>query len=394
MIDRYWTKEPGEVAKDLGCGLKGLSSSDAARRLRIYGRNVIREREEVSRLRVLWAQVRSPLQLLLIFAAGASALTGEWTDAAIVLVIVIVSAGVGYSREYSANLAASLLQARISVLTKTLRDDVVTMVPFDEVVPGDVVFLAAGSLISADALLLDASDCYVSEAALTGESFPVEKRPDPVAATARLAERTNCVFAGSNVRSGTARCLVVGTGRATQFGMIAHRLSLRPPETEFDRGIRRFGYMLTVAMLVITLVVFAVNVFRGRPPVETLLFAIALAVGLSPELLPAILSVNLSRGAQAMSAQGVLVRHLNAIENLGSMDVLCTDKTGTLTEGVVKVEAACGLDGSASGEVLELAAINAALETGLANPLDDAILQAHTPELKQVEKLAEFPFDF
>jgi magnesium-transporting ATPase (P-type) len=215
-----------------------------------------------------------------------------------------------------------------------------------------------------------------------------------VADASTLTERVNCVFLGTNVRSGTARALVVATGQTTQFGAIAHRLSLRPPDTEFDRGIRRLGYLLTSAMLVMVLVVFAMNMLLGRPPVETLLFSIALAVGLSPELLPAILSVNLARGAQLMARHGVLVKRLNAIENLGSMDVLCTDKTGTLTEGVVQLEGAYDEHGERSGHVLELASRNAALQTGLANPLDDAILRAHAGDLHEVVKVAEVPYDF
>lgn len=222
----------------------------------------------------------------------------------------------------------------------------------------------------------------------------MEKTPGTVAATAPLAKRSNSVFLGTNVRSGTARCVVVETGPATEFGSIAHRLTLRPPETEFDRGIRRFGYLLTIGMMAMVLLVFATHVFRGRPAVETLLFAVALAVGLSPELLPAILSLNLSRGAQVMAQRGVLVRHLSAIENLGSMDVLCTDKTGTLTVGVVQVQGAFDGSGVPSDDVLDMAACNAALETGLANPLDDAILEARTADLSRVEKLGEIPFDF
>jgi Mg2+-importing ATPase len=175
---------------------------------------------------------------------------------------------------------------------------------------------------------------------LTGESFPVEKRPGAVAAGVPLAQRSDRVFLGTNIRSGTARCVVVATGRATELGAIAHRLTQRRPETEFDRGIRLFGYLLTVAMLVIVLAVFGAHVLQGRPAIETLLFSIALAVGLSPELLPAIISINLARGAEAMARRGVLVRSLNAIENLGSMDVLCTDKTGTLTEGLVRMDGA------------------------------------------------------
>jgi Mg2+-importing ATPase len=394
VIENFWALDTDELARRLECTTEGLSSGEARRRLGLYGPNQIRERERLSRLRVLWAQLRNPLQLLLVFAAGASALTGEWTDAVIVLTIVIVSSGVGYWREYSAGVAAAALEARINIRAKVLRDGMPASISFDEIVPGDIILLSAGSLIPADAVVLASTDCYVSEAVLTGESFPVEKRPGKVPANTRLAERSNCVFGGSNVRSGTAKCLVVETGASTQFGSIAHRLSLRPPETEFDRGLRRFGYMLTVSMLIMTLVVFAVHVFRGRPPGETLLFAVALAVGLSPELLPAILSINLSRSAQLMASRGVLVRRLNAIENLGSMDVLCTDKTGTLTEGVVKVEGAYDGNGNPSAEVLELAAINAVLETGLANPLDDAIVQSRKPNLQGIEKLGEVPFDF
>jgi len=360
----------------------------------VFGRNELRDHERLTRLRVLWSQLRSPLQLLLVFAAAASAATGEWTDAVIVLSIVVVSSGIGYTREYKANLAAEALQSQIRVRANVIRDGAATPIPFGEIVPGDIILLAAGSLIPADAVVIASSDCYVSEAALTGESFPVEKRPGIVEEGTRLAERTNCVFAGSNVRSGTARCLVVSTGHSTQYGSIATRLSLRPPETEFDRGVRRFGYLLSVAMLAITLAVFAVNVLHGRPAIETLLFAIALAVGLSPELLPAVLSVSLARGAQAMSRRGVLVRRLNAIENLGSMDVLCTDKTGTLTEGAVKLDEAYDADGRPSRRVLELAAMNAATETGLSSLLDDAILEGFTPNLASIVKLAEVPFDF
>ena len=196
------------------------------------------------------------------------------------------------------------------------------------------------------------------------------------------------------MRSGNARCLIVSTGLDTEFGRIAHRLTLRPPETEFDRGLRRFGYLLTSVMLVMVVVVFIVHVLNGRPPVETLLFSIALAVGLSPELLPAILSVNLARGAQMMAGQGVLVRHLNAIENLGSMDVLCTDKTGTITQGVVMLEGAYDAAGSRSTAVHNQGSWNAALESGVASALDDAILKAGAPDLSRVRKLGEIPFDF
>lgn len=362
--------------------IPGLSSADATLRLARHGRNELREQEQLSAARVLAAQFRSPLVLLLIFAAVVAALTGQWIDAVIVTLIVLASAALGFVREYKAQAAAAALRSRIRTHANVIRDGIPVKIPIEELVPDDVILLSAGSLVPADGSVIDARDFFVSEAVLTGESFPVEKF---------AGER---VFLGTNVRSGTARCLVDATGRATAFGKIAHRLALRPPETEFDRGIRRFGYLLTIAMLAMVLLVFVAHVFRGRPAVETLLFAVALAVGLSPELLPAILSVNLARGAAAMSRLGVLVRHLNAIENLGSMDILCTDKTGTLTRGIVQVEGAFDPAGLASPEVLRFAAINAALETGLENPLDDAILAAHKPDLSAIEKLDEIPFDF
>jgi P-type Mg2+ transporter len=393
-LSPYWAKEPADLLRQFRSSSAGLSQTDASQRQKQYGLNELKESSQLSWAEVLWSQLRSPLLLLLAFACVASLLSGEWMDAGVTLSIILASVAFGFVREYKAQSAIAALRARLHARATVVRDGRSQSIAPSELVPGDVVLLSAGSLIPADAVVLEANDCFVSEAVLTGESFPVEKRPGVVPALATLPARINCVYMGTNVRSGTARCLIVNTGRTTQFGAIAQRLALRPPEPEFERGLRRFGYLLTIAMLVMVLAIFAAHMLSGRPPVETLLFAVALAVGLSPELLPAILSVNLSRGAQTMAKQGVLVRHLSAIENLGSMDVLCTDKTGTLTEGVVQVEGAFDPAGGASQEVLRLAALNAQLETGLSNPLDDAILQAHQPDLTGCEKLGEIPFDF
>jgi Mg2+-importing ATPase len=390
----YWALDPGALLLQLRTTADGLTDADAAGRLRTYGPNELGPRQGTSRLSTLARQLRSPLLLLLLFAAAASGLSGEWLDTAIVLAIVSATVGIGYSREYSAQTAAEALREHLQARTRVLRDGRPTTVRSGDLVPGDIVILSAGSLVPADAVLLEANDFFVSEAVLTGESFPTQKVVGAVAPETALGHRTNCVFMGTNVRSGEARGLVVRTGRTTEFGSIARRLALRPPDTEFDRGIRRFGYLLTSAMLVMVLVVFAVHVFGGRPPVDTLLFSVALAVGLSPELLPAILSVNLARGAQTMAARGVLVRRLNAIENLGSMNILCTDKTGTLTEGVVEVEGTYDPFGRPSPDALSLAACNAALETGIVSPLDDAITHAFTGDLSGARKLGEIPFDF
>lgn len=394
-LGRYWTLSVEKLASLLSSSANGLSSSEAERRLQRYGRNMLRQRADLSRLRVLANQFRSPLLLLLVFAALVSAATREWIDAIIVLTVVFCTAAIGYAREYKAQRAATALQARVQARARVVRDGRERTIPAEELAPGDVVLLAAGSVVPADAVVLDATDFHVSQAMLTGESFPVQKKAGATGASATLADRENVVFLGTNVRSGTARCLVVLTGEATEFGEIARRLTLRPPESEFDRGIKRFGYLMASAMLIIVLCVFGAHMLRGRPPVETLLFSIALAIGLSPELLPAVLSVSLARGAELMASQGVLVRRLNAIENLGSMDILCTDKTGTLTEGIVELEGAYDHLGAGAEAVLELAAINAALETGIPSPLDDAILRARALSSEQLpRKLAEIPFDF
>jgi Mg2+-importing ATPase len=394
VIDSYWSLSTGQLLARLDASADGLTSSEAASRLLKLGPNDLRERRSVSRFGILARQFRSPLLLLLVFAALASILIRQWLDAATVLAIVLATVGIGFAREAGAEAALASLRLRIGLRTTAVRDGRAVLVPREDVVPGDIVLLSAGSLIPADGVVLETSDFYVSEAVLTGESFPTLKRPGIVDPSVDLVQRTNCVFFGTNVRSGSARCLVVRTGAATEFGAIAHRLSLRPPETEFERGVRRFGYFLTSAMLVMVLLVFVVHVFRGRPPAETLLFAIALAVGLSPELLPAILGINLARGAQSMARQGVLVRRLSAIENLGSIDILCTDKTGTLTEGVVQLEGAYDPAGAASKEVLDLGACNAALETGIASALDEAITTACKTDRSAFQKLGEVPFDF
>jgi len=393
-VNAYWSLAPEELLRRIESTPQGLTSAQAVERLQRFGANQLREERPLTRLQVLLRQLASPLLLLLVFAAIVATATGDLADATIVLTILCASALIGYKREYSAHAAAAALRERVKTRTKVLRDGEPLSVPLEEVVPGDVVLMSAGSLVPADALVLEAIDCHVSESVLTGESFPVEKAPGVVAVDAPLRNRSNCVYLGTNVRSGTLRCLVVATGSTTQIGTIAQRLTLRPPQTEFDRGVRRFGYLLTSAMLMMVLVVFVAHMLGDRPVVETLMFSIALAVGLSPELLPAILSVNLARGAQMMAEHGVLVRRLNAIENLGSMDVLCTDKTGTLTEGVINLEGGYDTAGAPSSAIVDLGAINAALETGLASPLDDAILAASKPDLSGVRKLAEIPFDF
>jgi Mg2+-importing ATPase len=390
----YWSRPIADLLSELHSTPDGLSTTEARARLQQVGPNVLKPRRHDTALRSFLAQFTSPLVLILIFAAIISAIAGEWTDAIIVIIIVLASAVLGFIQEYSASNAVEKLRAQVTIKANVLRDGKIQSIPAEEVVPGDVVQLSAGSLIPADGIVLEARDFFVNQAVLTGETFPVEKKAGPVEVKAGMPERVNTVFMGTSARSGSARALIVQTGSRTAFGQIADRLTLRPPETEFERGIRRFGYLLTQIMTVLVLIVFAINVILDKPPIDSFLFAIALAVGIAPELLPAIMSVTLSKGAQSMAKRGVIVRQLNAIENLGSMDTLCTDKTGTLTVGVVQLDGALDMNGQPSAEVMRHAYLNAAFQTGLANPLDEAILAQPHPDTTGMDKLEEIPYDF
>jgi len=393
----YWSLDVGDLSTSLGSSSNGLTAAQAAERLAVVGPNSVEDAQRLGPLRLLWRQVESPLVLILIFAAAVSLGLSQWVDAAIILAIVIGSTLLGFYQEYRASAAVEELKKRLALTCRVVRDGVERTVRADALVPGDVLVLSAGNLIPADGRILEARDFLVSEASMTGESFPVEKQPGVVPADAPPPQRTNIVFLGASVRSGTAKVLVVETGRRTAFGAIAARLRAREPETNFARGLRRFGYLLIRSMVVIVVSVLTVNLLLNRPLVESLLFSVALAVGLSPELLPAIVSVTLSAGARAMSKQGVIVRRLDAIENLGSMNVLCTDKTGTLTEGTIVLADATDPKGRTSAVVRQLAFLNASFETGIDNPIDAAIVTAGEQaglSTSGHEKIDEIPYDF
>ncbi len=393
----FWSRSSQNLVARLGSGSAGLSKMEARKRLRQFGPNTVEEQVGLTALRLLLRQFESPLVLILLFGAIISIVLREWVDASIILTIVAGSTLLGFFQEYRASKAIAELKRRVALTCRVMRDGNETVVAASRIVPGDVVLLSAGNMVPADGLVLEAKDFLVTEASLTGESFPVEKQPGVLPPDAPLSQRTNAVFLGSSVRSGTARVLVAETGGRTAFGAIAERLKARVPETEFARGLRQFGYMLVRVMIVIGLFVLTVNQLLGRPIIESLLFAVALAVGLSPELLPAIVSVTLSAGARAMARRGVIIRRLEAIENLGSIDVLCTDKTGTLTEGVIALNDAVDPAGQSSMRVRELAFLNAALETGIENPLDAAICALGEREHLSAanhRKIDEIPYDF
>lgn len=375
----------------------GLTQAQARRRVREFGANELHAVAQDSSWQLLLRQFASPLVLILLFGVAVSALLGEWAEAAIIVVIVTGSAGLGYWQEARASKAMGQLRRRLALHAVVRRDGREQRVAATRLVPGDLLVLAAGNVVPADAVIVEARDFLVVQASLTGESLPVEKRCEPSPADAPLVARGNAIHLGSSVRSGTALALVTATGRDTEFNAIAARMSAPREAGAFARGVREFGSLLLRVMLVMVVFVLVANQWLGRPVVESLLFAVALAVGLSPELLPAIVSVTLARGARDMAAQGVLVRRLEAIENLGGIDVLCTDKTGTLTQGEMTLVATIDGDGADCPRARLLACVNAAFETGIANPLDEALVAAGRAEglaLADWRKLDEIPYDF
>jgi P-type Mg2+ transporter len=369
----------------------GLTSAEARRRLAELGENWIRNEGRAGALTLFFAQFKSPIILILIGAAILSLFLQERTDATLILAIVLASAVLGFWQEYRATNAVAKLRALVETKVRVLRDGNEVSIPLAEVVPGDVVLLSAGAIIPGDGRLLETRELFVNEAALTGETFPAEKEAQPVDST---AAPKNEVFLGTNVVSGSGKAEIISTGRKTRFGKIAESLRLRRPETEFERGVRRFGFLLAEVTLLLVLAIFGFNVFLHKPVLDSFLFALALAVGLTPQLLPAIITINLSHGARRMAREKVIVKRLAAIENFGSMNVLCSDKTGTITEGKIGIRAAVDARGNRSEKTLLYAYLNAANGTGFINPIDEALRANRPADCDGWKKLDELPYDF
>ncbi len=390
----FWNIAQTDLLAQLDTRQEGLSSEEARRRLISYGANLLTPQKRSDTFALLLAQFKNPIILTLIFAAGLSFFLQDHVDAAIILIIVLVSGLLGFWQERGAADAVEKLLAIVKIKTTVLRDGSQKDIALENVVPGDVVVLNAGDAIPADSLILEAKDLFVDEATLTGETYPVEKEAGLLPAEAPLSSRTNCLFLGTHVISGTARAVVVFAGKEAEFGKISERLKLRPQETEFEHGIRQFGYLLLEVTLALVFLIFVVNVYFHRPVLEAFLFSLALAVGLTPQLLPAIISINLAHGAKRMAQQKVIVKRLAAIENFGSMDILCSDKTGTLTEGTVRLHSALDLAGNSSERVFFHAYMNAFFEKGFSNPIDEAIRSYQQPDVSGYEKADEVPYDF
>lgn len=389
-----WSLSGEEVAQRLTTARTGLSSPEALTRRRRYAGSQLTAKTRTNTLALLVGQFSSPIVLMLLAAVVISIVLRDTTDAVIILVIVLASGLLGFWQERGAAGAVEKLLSLVEVKAKVLRDGAPVDVPVSDVVPGDIVVLSAGATAPGDCLLLESRDLFADEATLTGETFPAEKSVSVLPADTPLAKRTNFVFLGTHVVSGSGTALVVAIGKDTEFGKVSERLKLRPPETDFERGVRRFGYLLMEVTLLLVIGIFAFNVYLHRPVLDSFLFSMALAVGLTPQLLPAIVSINLAAGARRMAEKKVIVKRLSSIENFGSMNVLCTDKTGTLTEGEVKLQSVTRLDGKESEDALLCVYLNSAFETGFSSPIDAAVRNHCTLDISAWKKLDEVPYDF
>jgi len=390
----YWSCPEQQLLQALSCREEGLTSEEAAIRQKDNSQHPLNAHPHANGLVLFLRQFKSPITLILVAAAILSFFLGERSDAFIIMAIILASAALGYYQERGAASALSRLLQMVQTRVTVIRDGQENSIPVEEVVAGDIVSLNAGQTVPGDCRLLSSRDLYTNEASLTGETFPAEKKCSIVAPQASLSEKHNTLFMGTHVISGTARALVINTGVDTEFGNISRHLRKLQPETEFERGIRRFGYLLMEVTLLLVVIIFSLNIFLHKPILDSFLFSLAIAVGLTPQLLPAIISINLAKGATRMADHSVIVKKLSAIENFGSMNVLCTDKTGTITRGEVIVHQALNTDGKEDEGVFRLAYLNAFFETGFNNPIDLAIRKYATPDIQNVIKLDELPYDF
>ncbi len=374
-------------------GLGGLTSAQAAESLSRFGQNELATTKRYSLLADLWHSLANPLTIILLMAAAVSAFLGQTADALIIGTMVGLSTIIDLVQTHRSVNAMNKLRAQVSPTATVLRDGDWKEIHRRDLVPDDEIRLSSGDLVPADARLVQARDLYVQQAALTGESLPAEKNVTNDPASTK-ADAQNMVFLGTSVVSGTGVAEVVNTGARTAFGDIAARLAAKPQETAFSKGLRDFSSFLARTVLFLVLFLLIVSIARHRDPLQSLLFAVALAVGLTPEFLPMITAVTLSRGAVAMSKKKVIVKHLASIENLGSLDVICSDKTGTLTAGTMSLHDSLDPFGKLSQRPVDLAYLNSKFQTGIRSPLDDVILQQSAPDLTGYTKSDEIPFDF
>jgi Mg2+-importing ATPase len=390
----FQTLPEAELFSVLGSSPAGLTTAQAQAGLARYGPNDISRIRKPPVIFQYLGHFKNLLVIILLIAAAISLSAGEIANAAIIVIIVLLSVTLNFFQEYKAGNAAELLKQKLVSKATVFRDGTQITVPITDLVPGDVVVLAAGDIVPADARVLDERDFFVNQSALTGEPFPVGKTAGMEDPAKPLAEAGNYLFLGTSVVSGTATALVTRTGMDTEFGHVAKTLVGRPMETEFERGLKQFSYLMSKIIFALVIFVFFINALFRHGVLESLLFSVALAVGMTPELLPMILSLNLSKGSIAMAKKGAIVKHPESIQNFGSMDILCTDKTGTLTENQISLVRHLDTEGNDSENVLLYSYINSFFDTGLKSPLDEAILRFRHIDIDMYRKIDEIPFDF
>ena len=371
---------------------KGLSTSVARKIIADKGRQVFKDSRIKKEIKLFVRQFSNPLMLLLVIAVILSAFVGESSDSLIIFLIIIITGLLGYWQESNAGKAMEKLRRIIEMKHTVLRDDKAVLIPSAEIVEGDIILLDAGDLVPADCRIIESDELHVNESTLTGESYPVEKMPGLVPDTKTFAQKSNCLWEGTNVISGTAKVLSVATGTDTIFGELARSL-MQTHETGFEKGIRRFGYFLLRITIVLSLLILVANLYFQKPLFDAVLFSLALAIGMAPELLPAVMTFSMSAGAKRMLKKKVIVKKLSSIFNFGEVNILCTDKTGTLTEGHVTVHDIVNIRGHSSDKLRMYACINATFQNGFNNPIDEAI-KALNVNLEGYKKINEIPYDF
>jgi Mg2+-importing ATPase len=394
-LSYYAGTDTDALLHELGTSPDGLSHSEAEKRYKLYGKNVLSEKKKYHWFIEFMMHFKDPMVLILIVAAIISAAVGSIVDSVIIVVVVLMGVIIDFFLERRAEGAAEKLKERVKTKVEVIRNGEKKITTADNLYPGDIILLNAGCMVPADCRVIQANDFFVNQSSLTGESFPSEKTEKKINSDIQgISDLNNIVFMGTNVISGSATAVVIYTGKNTEFGKISKDLAMGEPETEFDRGIRNFGYLIMKATFILTLFIFLFNSIARQDILQSFIFAIAVAVGLTPELLPMIMSLNMAQGSLDMAKKGAIVKRLSAIPNFGSMDILCTDKTGTLTEDKIKLVKYTNLYSKESDEVLQYAYLNSFYQTGINNPLDEAVLTFKKLSVSDFSKIDEIPFDF
>ena len=393
-MKEFWSYDLDDILKRLKTNKSGLSSKEVEERIDKYGQNIFEEKKSSSNLGIFINQFKSPIIMILIFAAILSMFLKDYSDGIIILIIIMISAFLSYSHESKANNAVKKLLSSVSVKSSVLRDGKFEEIDNAMLAIGDIINVKTGDMIPADCLLIEENSLSMDESSLTGETFPVEKTIQKLPANTGLSDRKNSLWMGTHVISGSGMAVIVNLAKDSEFGKITLSLDKKDSDTDFEKGIRDFGNLILHVTTLLIGIIFLFNIILNKSFLESFMFALALSVGLTPQMLPAIISVNLSQGAKRMSEQGVIVKKLNAIENFGSMTIMCSDKTGTITQGKVKLDSALDCNGEKSDNVSKLAAINSYFQEGYTNPIDQSILEANKNDFSKYEKIFEIPYSF